>query len=223
MRGYERSRAGLAAAALMILSLLGPMATSAAGAPPAKSERPVYRVADVFSPGQPMPVGSSNLARTDSGLSARLRTVALTPGDAVTMWWVAFNDPPACEAGIPGLSRCGPGDAHSGRGGVSVMHAAGRVVNEHGTARFAAHVRRGDTSRALAGPGVLRPRETEVILVLKTHGPWMPLLGSAQLRTFGGGCNDQSDAPPGAPAHLIGEPGPNDCAEIMVSIHQPAA
>ena len=60
-----------------------------------------------------------------------------------------------------------------------------------------------------------------MILVLKTHGPKLAGLVSEQLHTFGGGGADQSDAPPGAPTHLVGTPGPNDCAEVQVTVHSP--
>lgn len=173
-------------------------------------------------PPQPSVVGSSTLVRTDRGLSATLKTTGLEPGHVTTLWWVVFNDPDGCKAGFPGISRCGPADAHAGRGGVSPMRAAGRVVDEDGTAHYGAHARMGDTSRALAGPGVVNPRGAEVILVLKSHGPKIPHLLSDQLRTFAGGCTDQSDVPPGAPPELIGESGPNDCAEIQFSVHSPA-
>lgn len=102
------------------------------------------------------------------------------------------------------------------------MHAAGRVVDEDGTVDYGAHARVGDTSRALAGPGVVNPRGAEVILVVKSHGPKLPHLVSDQLRTFAGGCADQTDAPAGAPPELVGESGPNDCAEIQFSVHSPA-
>lgn len=220
-----RSRASLTAAVLM-LSLLGVLAAPAAGAPAEETTRDVFRIADVlahaFGGGPPPePVGSSTLVRTDRGVSAALATTGLTPGHVVTLWWVVFNDPDGCQAGIPGLSRCGPDDVHAGRGGPSPNHAAGRIVDEDGTAGFGAHLRVGDTSRALAGPGLVAPRGAEVILIVKTHGPKIPGLVADQLRTFAGGCADQSDAPPGTPPELLGTPGPNDCAEILLSVHTP--
>lgn len=208
-------------AALVPLAL-GAMTTPATGAPAEETAQDVFRIADLFGSLPPEPVGSSRLTRTDRGASATLETTSLTPGDAVTLWWVVFNDPNGCQAGIPNVSRCGPDDAHAGRGGVSLMHAAGRIVDEGGTAEYGAHARVGDRSRALAGPGLVNPRGAEVILVLKSHGQKIPHLVSDQLRTFAGGCTDQSDAPPSTPPELLGEPGPNDCAEIQVSVHSPS-
>ena len=219
----QRSRAWRAALPLLILGLLGSMATPAVGAPAEESARGVFRISDLFGNEPPTPVGSSRLVRTDRGLSAKLETSALTPGDVVTLWWVVFNDPSGCEAGIPQVSRCGREDAHAGRGGVSPMHAAGGIVDEDGTVEFGAHARVGDTSRALTGPGLVDPRGAEVILVIKSHGPKIPHLVSDQMHTFAGGCADQSDAPPGTPPELLGEPGPNDCAELQVSVHSPTS
>jgi hypothetical protein len=204
-------------AALLAVATLLPVVSADATAE--QTTRPVFRLADVLSGAPPSPVGTSTLVRTDNGVSATLGTTALNPGDAVTLWWVVFNDPDSCQAGIPGASSCGPADAMHGRGGVSVLRATGRIVDQAGTADYGAHLRVGDTSRALIGDGLTDVRGAEVILVLKTHGPKLPGLVSEQLHTFAGGCADQSDAPPGTPAHLVGTPGPNTCAEVQVSVH----
>ncbi|MGH9243307.1 MAG: hypothetical protein ACRD29_03125 [Acidimicrobiales bacterium] len=217
------SRARLGVGVLLALALVGVLATTAAGAPVGQTRRDVFRIADLFGPPPPEAVGSSTLVRTDRGVSTTLETTGLTAGHVVTLWWVVFNDPDGCQAGIPNVSRCGHDDALAGRGGVSPNHAAGRIVDEDGTARFGAHLRVGDTSGALAGPGLLNPRDAEVIPVLKTHGPKIAHLVSDQLHTFAGGCADQSDAPPATPPERLGRPGPNDCAEIHVSVHAPAS
>lgn len=212
-----RSRRHLGSVAVPILAMLTALAVGVppAGAAAAHSTGPVLSLAD-FSV-----VGSSTLVRTDRGVSATIDTSALAAGDVVTLWWVVFNDPQGCEAGLPGVSLCGPGDHLAGRGQVSLLHAAGRVVGGEGRAGYGAHLRAGDTARALEGPGLLDPRGAEVILVLKTHGPKVPGLVSEQLRTFAAGCHDQSDVPPGTPPQLVGTPGPNDCGEIQVSVHSP--
>lgn len=222
-----RAGAGVSLLAVfLIVSLLGALAAPAAGAPAEESTQDVFRVAEVLAhvsggAPPPEPVGSSKLVRTDNGLSAQLRTTGLTPGHVVTLWLVAFNDPDRCQAGLPGFSSCGHPDALAGRGGVSPNHAAGAIVGEDGTVGFGAHLRVGDDSRALAGPGLVAPHRAEVILVVKTHGPKIPGLVSEQLHTFAGGCADQSDAPPNTPPELLGRPGPNDCAEIHISVHRP--
>lgn len=210
--GRRRRHRRTLAIALVSLTAVN-FGAAPAGAAAEHSGSPVFGLAD-FSV-----VGSSTLVPTEHGVSATLRTSTLTPGDVVTLWWIVFNDPADCEAGMPGLSMCGPQDHLAGRGQVSVLPAAGRVVSGEGTARYGAHLRVGDTSQALEGPGLLDARGAEVILVLKTHGPKIPGLVSEQMSTFAGGCHDQSDVPPGTPPELVGSAGPNDCAEVQVSVH----
>lgn len=227
-----RSRAWTATCALVILGALGALATPAAGAPAEQTTRDVFRVPELFAhvfggAPPPEPVGSSTLVRNDRGVSAALKTTGLTPGHVVTLWAVVFNHPDGCEAGIPGVAQCGPSDAQAGRGGASPNHLAGGIVENDGTAGFGGHLREGDTSHALGDPdhalGLVEPREAEVILVLKDHGPKIPRLLSDQLHTFAGGCSDQSGAPPGTPPEQLGRPGPNECAEIQISVHSPSA
>jgi hypothetical protein len=71
---------------------------------------------------------------------------------------------------IPGVSLCGEPDTRNAAAQPSVPHAAGRIIDDAGTARYGAHLRVGDTSGALFGPGLLGSRGAEVILVLPNHG-----------------------------------------------------
>ncbi|MDX1578014.1 MAG: hypothetical protein R3266_06000, partial [Gemmatimonadota bacterium] len=41
-------------------------------------------------------VGTSKLVRTADGVSYRLSTSGLEPGNAYTLWFVVFNDPAGC-------------------------------------------------------------------------------------------------------------------------------
>jgi len=103
----------LVIAMLVVLAMATPAASTSAD----HSTSPVFRIADVLG-GTPVPVGSSTLVGTGNGVSTTLDTTALAPGDVVTLWWVVFNDPDDCQAGIPGVSKCGPVDAQLGRGGA---------------------------------------------------------------------------------------------------------
>lgn len=206
-------------AALLPLTLAGP-ATAAYGDPAGRSSSPVITI----PPPSPSVVGSSQLVRTGNGVSATLKTSGLEPGHVVTLWWIVANNPAECEAGLPGLSRCGPRDHIEGRGNMSVLNAAGRIVGEDGTANYGAHLRVGDTSRALfdGEPGLTDSHTAEVILVVKTHGPKIPELTSEMLSTFAGGCEDQTTPLPTVRPEMVGTAGPNDCAEIQLSVHSPA-
>jgi hypothetical protein len=206
-RGPHRDNLGIVALAIVT--------TLAVGAGPVMaganhSTNPVFSLADFGV------VGTSTLVRTDGSVSVTLDTTALSPGHVVTLWWAVFNNPVACTHGIPGVSRCGEPDLFNtdpdGPQG-SLLYAAGRVIDDDGTAGYGAHLKVGDTTGVLSGPGLLDARAAEVILVLRSHGPKIPDLLSEMLSTFGAGCKD---APPGT-----GTRGPNDCAEVQVSAHTP--
>lgn len=112
---HDRRRPGhrrKLAATLMSLTAMN-LAAAPAGAAAVHSGSPVVSLAD-FSV-----VGSSTLVRTDHGVSANGSYEH--PGDVVTLWWAVFNAPAECEAGIPGLSMCGPQDHLAGRGQVSLV------------------------------------------------------------------------------------------------------
>lgn len=223
-----RSRSRIAVLVLAVLTALAAMAAPVAGASADRTTSPVFTL-----PPGPDTVGSSTLVRTDNGLSARLETSGLRPGDVVTLWWIVANSPEECEAGGP-LSQCGPMDHLAGRGDIAVHHATGNIVGDAGTANFGAHLRVGDLSRALfdGEPGLTDPRDAEVFLVVKTHGQKIPELTSEMLRTFNGGCQidealeeeleklaERGVIPR---PEVFGEEGPNtDCAEIRFSPHTP--
>lgn len=199
------------------------MAAVGASAGAAPAERSGSAVLTIPPPFPPQVVGSSSLVRTDRGMSLNVHTSGLERGHAVTLWLIVANDPAECEQGIPGVSQCGPADHVAGRGQMSIHHGAGRIAAKNGTASYGTHLRIGDTSRALfeGEPGLLDPRNAELIAVLKTHGPALPGLVSDQLRTFGGGCADQSTPPALTPRPgMLGRPGGNDCAEIQFSVHR---
>lgn len=211
VRHTGKAVAAALAAALVLIPL------PATAAPASHSTSPVLTIPPPLPPSE---VGISTLVRTDAGISATVETTALAPGNVVTLWWVVFNNPGACENPLA-TSPCGPPDVANPETQASVLHAAGRVVGGGGSASYGAHLRVGDDSRALVGNGLTAPRDALVVLVLKSHGSKVPALTAGMLRTFATGCADQSDAPPGTPDHLVGTPGPNDCAEIQFSVHAP--
>lgn len=188
----------LAAAALLSLALpLG------AGAAPASiSVQPVVAIAN----GTVM--GSAQLVRTQSGVSMTLHTTGLPAGEAVTIWWVVFNEPENC-----GSSRCGEPDLFNEAAKPSVQLAAGHVIGVGGTADFGGHLSVGDTGGAwplFTGPGILDTGSAEIWLALHRHGPAIPGLVDFQLHSFGGGC-----------ANLPPFTGPNVCETTQVAIFQP--
>jgi hypothetical protein len=145
--------------ALALVGLLSVVLISRAGADiPTRS--PVTTFAGAV-------VGTSTLARTDSGIAFSLSTTELQAGNAVTIWWMVFNP----------------------NGSVSVQYAAGHVIDEGGGAEFGGALQEGDTGGVInGGPGLLDAQGANVVLVVRDHGPADPRMVEQQIHTFGA-CN----------------------------------
>jgi hypothetical protein len=145
--------------ALALVGLLSVVLISRAGADiPTRS--PVTTFAGAV-------VGTSTLARTDSGIAFSLSTTGLQAGNAVTIWWMVFNP----------------------NGSVSVQYAAGHVIDEGGAAEFGGALQEGDLEGVInGGPGLLDAQGANVVLVVRDHGPADPRMVEQQIHTFGA-CN----------------------------------
>jgi hypothetical protein len=175
-------------------------------------------------------VGTSTLVRTDAGLSASFKSSGMPAGQAVTLWFVIFNNPSACTAGC-GLDDLLFNEAAAG----DFLVGAGHVVGGSGTANFGAHLAVGDT-RGSAFPeiglpdrpiGLTNPWGAQVGLLLHSHGPMVPgQVLAGQLSSFTGGCtvflgdlelpgSGIADGPEDVP-DAIGE-----CSTILASVHMP--
>lgn len=143
--------------------------------------------------GLTVPGASSKLVRTNRGVSMSLNTNDLSPG-AYTIWWLVFNNPDECTNPIPDTDLlCSPGADFATGVDASVLFATGNVVDEDREGGFAAHLKKGDDSGALFGPGLLNPRGAEIHLDVKWHGEVKPEMMPAQIMTAGacnGSCKD---------------------------------
>ena len=217
----RRTSLALALAGLLNLTL-GLGATVAS--PAARSTEPVVQTWDGTQ------LGTSTLVRTDAGLSASFHSSGLPAGQALTLWFVIFNNPSAC-GGPCGLSDLLFNEAARG----DFLVGAGHVTGGGGTANFGAHLAVGD-ARGSAFPeigmpdrpiGLTDPWNAQVGLLLHSHGPMVPgQVLKAQLSSFTGGCAvflgdlelpgsgiaDSADDVPDA----VGE-----CSTILASIHMP--
>jgi hypothetical protein len=190
--------------AMALLAVALPL-SQAAAAPPSSDSQPVFWIAGQ-NVGQN--VGTSTLSRSDSGLSMTLHTSGLPAGDAVTVWWVVFNNPDACLTAV-----CGEPDLFRPQTQPSVQHAAGHVIGGAGVGNYGGHLKVGDTSGAwplYEGPGVIDPSTAQVWLVVHDHGPAIPGLIDFMIHSFGGGC-----------ANLPPSTGPNTCASIQIAVYVP--
>lgn len=178
---------------LLLLVLLSALALVAAGPVAAGQtavvqEQPVYWNWDLANP-----IGTAQLVRNSSGVSADFEVSGLTPGHAVTLWIMFFNDPELCNN-----DPCvGPFDLFTDGGENGDFHlASGHVVGSDGTASFGGHLSVGDTSGSgraelnLGAVALKDPYKADVVLAIHSHGP--ALTGQTlqeQISSFTGGCD----------------------------------
>ncbi|MEN8239831.1 MAG: hypothetical protein ABFR53_11610, partial [Actinomycetota bacterium] len=132
---------------------------------------------------------SASLVRTDGGISWRMNTDSLTPGDVVTVWYVIFNHPGACaDSDAADGPRCGEADLFNDDVDVSIMWAAGSIVGGQGTANWAGSLNVGELNTPHPafdnGQALDHPRGAEIHLVAHTHGPARPGYIGEQLHSF---------------------------------------
>ena len=146
-----------------------------------------------------------------------LRTSGLKPGYAVTVWWVFFNNPSPCHGDafgpLPKTLRCGVSDLKNPAVKGSVQFAAGAVANAHGNASFTASLAVG-TKTTCAGPpfpchGLLSATRSEIVLLVRSHGPVTSKLKAEETSTYNGGCN-------------AGETNAGKCDTVQFSPHETA-
>ncbi len=155
----------------------------------------------------------ATIMRSNSGVRMNLTTSELPPAEAVTVWWVVFNQPENCSDG-----KCGEDDVFNlgadekpilnsdgsppmnlaaiDAAKVSILRADGHVIDQSGDARYSAGLVKGDISEAVIGPGLTDPIFAEIHLVVRSHGPAQPGKLDDMLYTINGGCADKFPNPP---------------------------
>jgi hypothetical protein len=126
--------------------------------------------------------GMSTLVRTGSGIALTLETANLPDGEAITIWFVIFNNPENCSG------ACGEADLGTAEVNPSVVFGAGHIVGNGDHASFAGHLKQNDTTGALFGPGLVDPMSAEVHLVVRGHGSILPRKMPAMIHSVDGGC-----------------------------------
>lgn len=152
---------------------------------------------------------TGQVTRNDDGIAFRLRTNSLTPGNAYTLWLVIVNHPEECAA-----TPCTAPEIVGNEDTASqISFAAGNVVGESGRATFSGHVKEGPLDGWLEDRALEDARGAEVHLVVNDHGPALGEHMPGMIRTYRGGCSDDSPFPPIFPENALadGEPGPNTC------------
>ena len=134
-------------------------------------------------------IGVSCLVRYRKGVLTVVKSNDLEPGEAVTLWWVLFNNPENCTDG------CGSDDFRTQSVRADVMYADGEIIDNSGKRLFVSHRKIGDLSGSMASiffegkaRGIEDSFDTEVHAVLRTHGQVIPGLEDARTGTFNGDC-----------------------------------
>lgn len=221
----KRTRGRMLAALILAAVTATVTATAAFASPAARSTQPVIWTWDASTP-----IGASTLVRTDTGVSGTFHSAGLPAGQAVTLWFIVFNDPSECSddpCSIVDLifNPDAEGD---------FLVGGGHVIGGSGRANFGGSVQVGDTSgsgfveigmpdRAI---GLTNPRGAEVHLALHSHGP--AVAGQSlrgQISSYTGGCESFlgnggfagsgiADGPEDVP-DAVGE-----CSTLQASVHK---
>lgn len=184
-RFARRSTLGLGTALALTLAL----GSSALAISADRATNSVYWTFDPTTP-----IGTSSLVRTDAGLSATFQSSGIPAGQAVTLWFIVFNNPSGCDSDPCSiLDLLFNPDAEG-----DFLVGAGNVVGASGRVNLGGALKVGDASGSgfLEIPlpdeqaiGLTNPRGAEVHLALHSHGP--AVTGQtlkSQISSFTGGC-----------------------------------
>lgn len=152
------------------------------------------------------------------GASMHLTSKGLTPGNAVTIWFVALQNPHLCKK-----NPCTPTEAMGMPEMETVaVNGGGTVVPEDGKIEVSAHLPAGAVPTNLFDTEFVSPETAEYHLVIHDHGKLIPDLAADMLSSFRGGCTLES-VPPHYPdtARVDGEGGPNTCVSRQVALFVP--
>lgn len=155
------------------------------------------------------------LEKGSFGAAMALKSSGLTPGDVVTVWWVAIQNYSVCEA-----KPCTPEET-MGNGVESdsvVTLAAGGVVSEDGTISLASFLPIGKVEGNFYDTTFHSPEAAEYHLPIHNHGPLDPSISEEMLTSFRAGCTDES-LPEYYPQTALsdGVAGNFDCKTIQVA------
>lgn len=167
-----------------------------------------------MSPG-PIEGTSVVLEKGPFGVAMAIKSSGLTPGDVVTVWWVAIQNPAACAE-----TPCTPVQTMSANGGTDsvVSLAASGVVSADGTIALASFLPVGDVPGNFFDTTFHSPEKAEFHLPIHNHGPLDPSIAEDMLTSFRAGCSDES-LPEYYPqsAFSDGAKGNFDCKTVQVA------
>lgn len=133
--------------------------------------------------------GFISIARQDDGVDIDAHLRDLTPGAAITVWFVHWGDPSVCAT-----TPC-TGDDLGKDGNGAIWSTIGGVVNPAGNFNGNGFIAEGDASSGGPIPVALVDADVaEIHFVVQEHGPALTGAGLViQTTTFLGNCNPCSD------------------------------
>jgi len=131
--------------------------------------------------------GTASIVRTPAGVAVNVKLKDLTPGNAITVWFVHFAD-------------CG-GDACTGAdlaldGNGAIWSQIGGIVGRNGQFNQGSFVKVGEDTGGPFPLPLADPLAAEIHLVVQDHGPATG--DPAQTSEFMGACNEVCDDPQAA-------------------------
>jgi len=169
----------------------------------------------------PGPIEGSEaiLIKSPAGASMQITSSGITPGHAITVWFVAVQNPEGCAK-----NPCSPKEAMGmAEMNTVAVNGGGTVVPADGKIFLSAFLPAGDVPTNLYDTKLTNPETAEYHLVIHDHGPLIPDLAADQISSFRGGCTLES-VPPFYPesSRTDGAGGPNTCVSRQVALFVPA-
>ncbi len=170
-----------------------------------------------------VPEARARLVRTPDNINVSFHARELNPGHVYTLWMVIVNEPELCAA-YPGPCTAAD-DVLGNTAGVraDVTYGGGIIAGNSGQGTLSGYLATGDLPGSWFGNGLENAGSAEIHLVVNDHGPLIPGAVSDMLKSYRGGCTDES-LPAAFPetAKADGEPGPNTCRLYQSAVFQPA-
>lgn len=159
---------------------------------------------------------SAVLEKGPFGAAMAIKSSGLTPGNVVTVWWVAIQNPQNCAS-----NPCTPVEAMGSETDTDSVAslAAGGVVAEDGTVSLASFLPIGDVEGNFFDTTFHSPETAEFHLPMHNHGPLDPSIAQDMLTSFRAGCSDDS-LPPYYPETALadGAVGGFNCKTVQAAL-----
>lgn len=169
-------------------------------------------------PGREPVAGASTLMRYENAVEMAIHTTGLEPGHVYSVWYIIFNNPDACSdecgphdfpAGVPG-AKVGPEEPNPAVQ-ASALWATGGVVGPSGIGDFISRLERNNPPGLVVfGPGLVEPMNSEIHLLVRSHG-----------RAMLGKVAEQISTPQGLCAITKPDPAKHECLDVQSATHTP--